>query len=256
MYRNVKLTIAYDGTDFCGWQRQDKQRSVQGCLEEAIAKVLGRDVRLIAAGRTDAGVHAKAQVANFLTADPTPPEALQYRIAPELPKDIQIVSSVEVPCSFHARFSAHEKTYRYVIATVEQLHPIYRNYVAHVTYDLDVGAMQAASKLFLGTHDFSAYQKSQRPQTTEMPETNQTSVRTIRAISVERGADDAFLEITCTADGFLHNQMRILCGTLVSLGRGVLTEEDIRASLDQRKENAKIGPTLAACGLYLEDIAY
>lgn len=255
MFQNVKLIVAYDGSGFSGWQLQEDARTVQGELQKAVDKALGRSTRLIASGRTDAGVHANRQVVNFLATSEIAAKNLKHHIARHLPPDIVVLSTEEVPIGFHARFSASEKTYRYRISTAKTLHPIYRNYVTHITYPLDIGAMRRAAQLFLGEHDFSPYSKAPIKSNKDLPPTNQTTIRTIRSFTVIDDLEKETIEILCTADGFLHNQMRILCGTLVSIGRGVLREDDIRDSLETGSRKG-CGPTLPSCGLYLENVTY
>lgn len=240
-----KLTIAYDGSDFFGWQRQPKHISIQEAIEEALACVFGQPVPIVGAGRTDTGVHAYGQVCHFDQDSNMPGPSLRYHIQKYLPRSILITHSQEVPDDFHARYSALSKTYQYVIHNENEMHPIYRNYRAHIDYDLDLKAMRKAASHLIGDHDYRSFMG---PRTGEV-----NTERSIDAIEILR--QDQSLIFTFKAQSFLRNQIRIMAGTLVDVGRGRLNPEAMRHII-QAKDRKAAGPTLAACGLYLMEIHY
>ena len=244
MIKNIRLKIAYDGSDFHGYQSQNDHRNVEDEVKKAIHKVTGENNRIIAAGRTDAGVHAKSQYVNFLTASPINPSAFNFHLDPYLPDDILALEAEEVDLGFHARFSAINKTYKYVIYTGKVMHPIYRKYMEHITYPLDISKMEEGLSILKGEHDFKAFMRADK----------NLEINTIRTI------DDCYLredknkiEIYFTANSFLHNQVRIMCGSLVELGRKKLSIDEFKAYFDNGK---KANPTLNPQGLYLWRINY
>ena len=246
MVKNILLKIGYDGTNFHGYQYQENLRNVESEVKKAIHKVTGENNRIIAAGRTDAGVHAYAQYINFLTATNINPRAFKYHIEPFLPDDIISLESKEVDLGFHARFSAKTKTYQYVIYRDKIMHPIYRNYMEHITYKLDLEKLQEGLDILKGEHDFKAFMRVDKD----------LEINTIRTIN------DAYfvetenkIEIYYKANSFLHNQVRIMSGTLIELARGKLSVDEFKkffASNNTKKAN----PALAASGLYLWSIDY
>lgn len=246
MVKNILLKIGYDGTNFHGYQYQEGLRNVESEVKKAIHKVTGENNRIIAAGRTDAGVHAYAQYINFLTASNINPRAFKYHIEPFLPDDIISLESKEVDLGFHARFSAKTKTYQYVIYRDKIMHPIYRNYMEHITYKLDLEKLQEGLDILKGEHDFKAFMRVDKD----------LEINTIRTL------DDAYfvanenkIEIYYKANSFLHNQVRIMSGALVELARGKLSVDEFKnyfASNNTKKAN----PSLAASGLYLWSIDY
>lgn len=242
--KNIQLVLAYDGTNFHGFQRQRDVRTVQLVVEEALEHLLGRKTRIIAAGRTDAGVHADGQVINFLTDGRLAPHGIAFLLAPYLPADVQAISSEEVPLSFHARFSAHDKTYRYELVTEKRLHPTQRHYKGHCTYPLDVERMRAALPLFLGEHEFSAFSRR---------DPRRSSRRILKTARLE--ARDGELRFRFTAESFLHRQVRCLVGALIAVGRGKLEEKTIENVL-KKGAASPIVPAASACGLYLESVSY
>lgn len=246
MIKNVRLKIAYDGTNFHGYQSQNELRNVEDEVKKAIHKVSGENNRIIAAGRTDAGVHANAQYVNFLTATNIDPNSFNFHLDPHLPDDILALEAREVPLDFHSRFSAVDKTYKYVIYTGKVMHPIYRNYMQHITYPLNTEKMREGLEIFKGEHDFKAFMRVDKD----------LEINTVRKI------DDAYLivedeklEVYFTANSFLHNQVRIMCGSLVELGRGRLTIDKFRKYFDKDNKR-RANPTLKAQGLYLWSINY
>jgi tRNA pseudouridine38-40 synthase len=244
--KNILLKIQYDGSGFSGYQIQPEKRSIQEELEKAIRKVTGENNRIIAAGRTDAGVHAIGQYVNFLTATKIRPDKISYHLVPFLPDDILVIWSKEVDLNFHARFSAHKKTYRYVISTKKILHPIYRNYMEHVTYDLDLDKLSQGLEILKGEHDFKAFMFSQKD----------AIINTRRRIDAAYFVKDGdMIELFFEGESFLHNQVRIMAGSLVELARGRISLEKFASYLDSdNKERAN--PTLGPGGLYLERIEY
>lgn len=242
--KNIRLVLAYDGTDFCGFQRQKEVRTVQAVVEEALSRLLRRKTRIIAAGRTDAGVHAEGQVVNFLTDGRLAPRGIAFQLAPYLPEDVQALFSEAVPLSFHARFSAHDKTYRYELATTQRFYPTQRHYQGHCTYPLDIERMRAALPLFLGEHDFSAFSR-------------QDSLRSPRRLlkAAQMEAYNSELRFRFTAESFLQRQVRCLVGALIEVGRGRLLKKEIEALLVQGATSPAV-PVAPACGLYLESVTY
>lgn len=244
--RNVRLIVEYDGTDFHGSQCQAPGvRTVQGVLVQALAETLGHVPKLIFASRTDAGVHAKGQCVNFTTASRIPIERLPLALATRLPPDVGIVKAEAVPATFHARFDALEKTYRYWIWQRPTPSPFARRFAWQVPWRLDVAAMQAAAESWIGRHAFDAFASAGRAQ--------RTSVRELRRLTVAH-VDDA-IEITASADGFLYNMVRILVGTLVEIGRGRRSAADAPAILASG-ERAQAGETAPPHGLCLLEVRY
>ena len=243
--RNIKLTIEYDGKDFNGWQKQPNKLNIQGTIEKAIESIVGHEVTLTASGRTDAGVHAWGQVANFKTTSKIPIEKIAIAINSNLKKSIRIKEAEEVAERFHSRLSCRKKTYRYIINNSKQGTAIYRNLEYHVSNDLDIEKMNEAAKFFEGEHDFKAFKASGT--------SSKNSVRTIYSADVYKKDERVFIELT--GSGFLYNMVRIISGTLVEVGRGKLKPEDIPGIIKaQKRENA--GKTLPAHGLYLVNVEY
>lgn len=244
--KNILLKIQYDGSGFSGYQIQPHKRSIQEELEKAIRKVTGENNRIIAAGRTDAGVHAYCQYVNFLTACKIKSDKFFFHLTPYLPDDILVLSSEKVDINFHARFSAHKKTYRYLISTKKILHPIYRNYMEHVTYKLDLDKLSQGMEILKGDHDFKAFMFTPKNA----------------IINTRRRIDEAYfiknedrLELFFEGESFLHNQVRIMAGSLVELARGRISLEKFKSYLNPEL-NERANPTLGPGGLYLERIEY
>ncbi len=239
------MIIAYDGTRYYGWEHQpNTDMTIQGKLESVLSQMTGEQIDVIGAGRTDAGVHAKSQYVNFLTASPINPSAFNFHLDPYLPDDILALEAREVDLGFHARFSAINKTYKYLIYTGKVMHPIYRKYMEHITYPLDISKMEEGLLALKGEHDFKAFMRADKNL-----EIN--TIRTIDDCYLREGKDK--IEIYFTANSFLHNQVRIMCGSLVELGRKKLSIDEFKAYFDNGK---KANPTLNPQGLYLWSINY
>lgn len=243
--RNIKLTIEYDGRDFNGWQKQPNKLNIQGNIENAIKAITGEEVELNASGRTDAGVHAYAQVANFKTNSNIPIEKFPIAINSKLKKSIIIKNAEEVDERFHSRLTCKRKTYRYVINNSIAGTAIYRNLEYHISTKLDIKKMQDAVKYFEGEHDFKAFKASGT--------SSKSSVRTIYDAKVYKVDEKIYIELT--GNGFLYNMVRIIAGTLVEVGLGKKLPEEIPQIIkDGKRENA--GKTLPAHGLYLLNVEY
>ncbi len=206
--RNIKLTIEYDGKKFNGWQKQPNKLNIQGEIENAIKEITGEEVELIASGRTDAGVYAFGQVANFKTNSNLPIEKFAIAINSRLKKSIIIKQAEEVDDRFHARYNAKQKTYRYIINNSKQGTAIYRDLECHIPIELNVEEMKKAAKYFEGEHDFKAFKASGT--------SSKSSVRTIYQAEVLKKGDRIYIELT--GNGFLYNMVRIISGTLVDVG--------------------------------------
>jgi tRNA pseudouridine38-40 synthase len=243
--RNIKLVIEYDGTNYWGWQTQENFPSIQEEIEKALHKVTGKKTVLYGSGRTDAKVHALGHVANFRTESSIPGERFRYALNIELPEDIKIISSQEVPMDFHARFSATHKRYVYRIYNGEPERPLLRNYTCHVKQPLDVELMKDAARYFVGTHDF----KSFRGRRSSI----KSSIRTVYSIEIERNGE--IIEIAVEGNSFLRNMVRIIAGTLIEVGAGQRDKEEIPEMIEDR-DRRSAGRTAPAQGLFLEKVYY
>ncbi|MGE3277403.1 MAG: tRNA pseudouridine(38-40) synthase TruA [Vicinamibacterales bacterium] len=243
--RVIKLTVAYDGTDFAGWQRQAEHRTVQAVLEAALEPVEGRRVAVAGAGRTDAGVHADGQVASFALDSAIPLTDLLRALNARLPADVRALAAEEAPEAFHARFSARLKTYHYRVCTQDVLPPLARRSAWHVPGRLDRAAMDRAAASLVGRHDFAAFQSSGSAV--------RTTVRELaRSVLVD---DPVGLRYEVCGTGFLRHMVRAIVGTLVEVGRGRLPADAVPALLDGR-DRAAAGPTAPPQGLVLHEVAY
>ena len=243
--RNLRLDICYDGTRYRGWQRlPGKDDTIQGKLETALSRILGEPIEISGSGRTDAGVHARGQVANFhCESTMTAPEILE-NLRRYLPEDIGIYSCRDVSERFHARLNAKEKTYRYRIWNSEQPCVFERRFVTVMPEALDVDAMNRAARHLLGQHDFAAFCGNAKMK--------KSTVRFIRSLTVDRHGEE--IHITVTGNGFLHNMVRIIVGTLVEAGRGERTAESIPALFGGKR--AQAGFLVPAQGLCLMEVMY
>ncbi|NLW52954.1 MAG: tRNA pseudouridine(38-40) synthase TruA [Tissierellia bacterium] len=245
MIKNIKITFAYDGAEFSGLQTQKGLKTVQEEIEKAIYKITNKKSRLVTAGRTDAGVHAIKTVANFLTNSQIPAEAFKYHLTKYLPDSIVMIDSCDMDLSFHSRFSAKSKLYKYIVYNDEFMHPNLRKTYAHVTYKLDIENMQNAANLLVGKHDFKAFTKYEN-----------RDVNTIRSIDrIDIYQKDKLIYFEFEAESFLYNQVRIMVGTLINIGRGHREVEYIKELLESR-DRLKAGMTISPYGLYLVEIKY
>ena len=251
MARNLKLVLAYDGYDFAGWQVQPERATIQGTLASALERLTGEKILPQGSGRTDAGVHALAQVVSMTIESPIPVANLRVALNDVLPPAIRITSVEEVPGGFHARKSASAKTYRYRIFRGEICPPFLARYVYHHPYPLDEASMSAAAEIVIGEHDFTSFAAVD-------PETRKESipvdnVRTIYASDWRRDGEE--LIYTVRGNGFLHHMVRNLVGTFLMIGKGNLKREDLRRILDLRDRSAA-SATAPASGLFLVSVEY
>ena len=242
-----KLTISYDGSDFYGFQRQRGLISVQQCLEEALSTKLNAPVTTVCAGRTDAGVHALGLVVHF-DSNQILPADFGFRLNPLLPESIAVLSCKQVPDTFHARFSAKKKTYRYDIYLSKIHAPLKRRYAHICVYDLNVENMKKACACLAGEHDFRSFALAESVR-------GKSTVRTIYDIHIEEGEGGKLLSLFVTGNGFLHNMVRAIAGTLIDVGRGRFSPEDMQSILESR-DRRRAGKTVEGCGLFLVSVEY
>jgi tRNA pseudouridine38-40 synthase len=268
--RNLRLILSYDGSDFAGWQVQPNRTTVQGALASAIGRLSGENVLPQGSGRTDAGVHALAQVANFTTMSVIPLENWMKALNDTLPPSIRVLEVAEAAPEFHARKSARAKTYRYRIYRGAICPPFLARYVWHYPYPLEESVMVAAASVVVGQHDFTSFaavdpERVERMAAEENIETSNarttnartsprtTNVRTIFSSRWTRDGEE--LIYTVRGSGFLHHMVRNLIGTFLLAGKETLTLEDVRRILEARERTAA-GPTAPASGLYLVAVEY
>lgn len=244
---NFRITIAYDGAPYVGWQRQPTGPSVQGLIEEALAELDGRAVTVHGAGRTDAGVHALGQVASFSLVRDTTADVVVRALNNKLPLEIRVREAEEVPASFHARFSAKTKTYRYRILNADVLDPFERAYAWHVLGRLDVAAMAEAARMVEGLHDFAAFQG--------VGGKTGSTAREILTSEIVAGSQSGLLTYDVTGKGFLRHMVRAIVGTLVEIGRGRQRPGWIRDVIASR-DRVQAGQTAPAHGLFLVSVDY
>jgi len=249
--RNLKITLAYDGSEFSGWQVQPDRRTVQATLAAALERVTGERMMPQGSGRTDAGVHALAQVASCSIANPIPPQNLVIALNDVLPPSVRVICVEEVTPDFHARKSARAKTYRYRIYRGDICPPFLARYVYHHPYPLDEAAMAAAAREVMGEHDFTSFAAVDPEKGTEPDEAS--AVRTVFSSQWSREAEE--FVYTVRGSGFLHHMVRNLVGTFLLVGKGSLTPADISGILAARNRSAG-GPTAPASGLYLVSVEY
>ncbi len=253
--RNVLITVEYDGKNFSGWQLQPELRTVQGVLEEALSKFTGTEIQISGTSRTDSGVHALGQCASFKGDFTIPLDNLMRAVNNYLAGgmnaiqpigDVRIVDIKEMPLDFHARFDCKGKTYRYVICNDKEMPVFRKDYCYLVKHPLDIDLMKKGAEYIVGTHDFKAFQAAgSQPR--------ETTVRTIKALTVEKVEGDVVIEVT--GDGFLYNMVRIIVGTLVDVGHGKKKPEDVKSIIESLDRN-NAGHTAPACGLYLKEIYF
>jgi len=247
MNYNFKLTIEYDGTQYCGWQRQPNGLSIQQTIETALQTMCHQRITLIGSGRTDAGVHARGQVANFHTDANISPEAFQKGLNSLLPEDVVIRECSLVPDTFHARFDVKSKIYRYQIRNHPIPDAIGRQYAWWLRSPLDVNAMKKASLHFVGRKDFKAFEGTGSPRA--------HSIRNVMNATCDQNAADKLIFIEIEAEGFLRYMVRNIVGTLVAVGMGKITPEQI-APLFETKDRNQAPPTAPAHGLCLIRVNY
>ncbi len=262
--RTIRLTLAYDGSQFAGWQVQPDARTVQGELESAIERLTGERPRVLSAGRTDAGVHALGQMASFCIESTIPGEKWRPALQGLLPADVAVLQSEDAPDGFHATYSAKSKRYRYLIHSAIVDDPFLRRYAWRIGSPLDLAAMQEAARALIGRHDFRCFE-------TEWPN-KATSVRTVFDANLEHLAEwpgwsgqplkahqpsdrSPFIAFEIEADGFLYNMVRAIVGTLVNIGRGKW-EPDIMERIIAAQDRSLAGETAPPQGLYLVHVRY
>lgn len=244
--KRIKLVVAYDGTEYCGWQLQPNGITIEEVLNREISGLTGEDIRVIGASRTDSGVHALGNVAVFDTESPIPPERLSYALNQRMPEDIVIVKSEEVPPDWHPRYqNAITKTYEYHIYNAPVPNPMKRRMAAFVSYPLDIERMREGAAWLVGEHDFVSF-CNVRTNTSD-------TIRTVHEISVDKNGEE--IRIRITGNGFLYNMVRIIAGTLIRVGRGFYAPDKVKEILEAGKRT-EAGVTAPPQGLVLVEIRY
>ena len=243
---NYKLTIQYDGGRYKGWQRLGNgENTIQEKIEKVLSELVGRKIEIIGCSRTDAGVHAIAQIANFKLSENLTESEIKNYLNKYLPQDISIIDVTIVPESFHARYNAKDKVYLYKIWNKEYANPFMRKYSMHVEKKLDVSRMKKAAEYFIGEHDFTAFSNAKSKK--------KTMVREIYSINIEKDSD--FVQIRVRGNGFLYNMVRRIVGTLIEVGLSEVDFENIPTIINSKERN-QAGYIADACGLYLEKIDF
>ena len=243
--KRVKLVVAYDGTNYHGWQVQDNGITIEEVLNRTISELVQEDIKVIGASRTDAGVHACGNVAVFNTESRIPGDKFSFALNQRLPEDIRIQESCEVDADFHPRYADTVKTYEYNILNRRFELPSKRLYAAFCYYPMDIERMNQAAAYLVGEHDFKSFCSAGAQV--------QTTVRTIYAVNVTK--EDDMVHIRITGNGFLYNMVRIIAGTLMQVGTGLMEPERVKEILEAR-DRSKAGPTAVAKGLALVEIRY
>ena len=243
--KRVKLVVAYDGTNYHGWQVQDNGITIEEVLNRTISELVQEDIKVIGASRTDAGVHACGNVAVFDTESRIPGDKFSFALNQRLPEDIRIQESCEVDADFHPRYADTVKTYEYNILNRRFELPTKRLYAAFCYYPMDIERMNQAAAYLVGEHDFKSFCSAGAQV--------QTTVRTIYAVNVTK--EDDMVHIRSTGNGFLYNMVRIIAGTLMQVGTGLMEPEQVKEILEAR-DRSKAGPTAVAKGLTLVEIRY
>lgn len=244
--RNIRLTIQYEGTNYAGWQSQKNAKSIQDVMSSALKEILGHKVTLIGSGRTDAGVHALGQVANFKTRSRIPVKNIQMALNSVLPKDIVISGAEETKHGFNAQRSAKSKLYRYTVVNGDFIDPFIRRFAARSFYRLDIARMRKAAALMVGRHDFRAFRATDGDREKE-------SVRRIISLGINK--DGNVISFFVEADGFVYNMVRNIVGTLIEVGRGKFSLGRVKELLAE-KDRRLCGPTMPAKGLCLVKVSY
>lgn len=248
MARNFKLTIEYDGTDFCGWQIQKNgERTVQAEVTKACETIFKQKVTVIASGRTDSGVHARGQVIHFHVDTRMRPLEVLKALNSRLPQDIAVLNVKEVRDSFHSQYSVKTKTYRYCVLNAKQRSVFENRYAYFYPYVLDIKAMRMGARILCGRHDFKAFQAH------DPLRADKDTVRTIKSIKIKKEGDKILIDVS--ADGFLYKMVRNIAGSLISLGAGQIAMSDLSNILES-KERAKAPATAPAYGLCLQEVKY
>ena len=243
--RNIRLTIAFDGTAYCGWQIQNSKPSIQGAVSAALAGITCEAISLTGSGRTDAGTHARGLVANFFTGSKIPAARFMLALNSMLPRDIRILAARNVPADFHARKSARSKIYRYQIYCGKILPPHLLREYFHFPYAFDFDCMAAAARLFLGEHDFASYAKTGSGVS--------NTIRRIFRCDLMRQGSRVYL--TVEGNGFLHHMVRNMAGTLLEVGQGRISLTDF-AALFEKRDRTQAGFTAPSHGLILVKVRY
>lgn len=243
--RNIMLTISYDGSLFFGFQKQKNIVTVQGEIEDALKKITGENINIISAGRTDRGVHSLRHIINFHTESNVGVFNFKTALNHFLPIGVRVLDSKEVSENFHSRFDAKMKTYKYILNLDEVMDPIYYNYKANFPYPLDIEKMERAKEYFIGRKSFKAFMG---------PRTGNTNpIREINSFEIYKENNDLIFLIK--GQSFIRNQVRIMVGTLVDIGRGLIEEDELERILDS-EDRTRAGVTLSPNGLYLMEILY
>lgn len=243
--RRIKLTVAYDGTEYCGWQKQPNGITVEEVLNRAICRLTGEEIQVIGASRTDSGVHAMGNVAVFDTESSIPGDRFAMALNQRLPEDILVVKSEEVALDFHPRYCNTRKTYEYHILNTKVPMPTKRHTNYFVSFPLDMEAMRQAAEYLVGEHDFASF--------CNIKSQVESTVRTIYSLELTKQGEEITIRIT--GNGFLYNMVRIIVGTLVRVGRGYYRPEQVKEILDA-KQRTEAGVTAPPQGLFLVEIAY
>ena len=244
--KRIRIFVAYDGTNYCGWQVQPNGVTIEEKLNKSLARLTGEEIRIIGASRTDSGVHALGNVAVFDTESSIPPERFAYALNQRLPEDIVVVRSDEVPADWHPRYQENiSKTYEYHIYNAKSKNPLRRRYAAFVSFPLDIEKMREGAAYLMGTHDFASF--------CCIRSNVEDTVRTIDDIQIRQEGPEITLKVS--GSGFLYNMVRIIAGTLIRVGRGFYTPEMVREILEAR-ERTSAGVTAPPEGLVLVEVCY
>jgi tRNA pseudouridine38-40 synthase len=244
--RNIKLLMEYDGTNYRGWQVQSEGLTVQGIVEKKLREITGEDIHLVGSGRTDSGVHAFGQVANFKTKSRLDVHAILRALNSLLPPDIVIRKAEEVEESFHARKQSRSKIYQYRILNRDLRSAFHHKYAWHLSLKLDLEEMRKATRILIGEHDFSSFRSVGSP--------TRTTIRKVIRAGWKMGRD-GLLQFEIEANGFLKQMVRAMVGTLVEVGKGKINSEEFRKILESG-DRKKAGPTAPAHGLFLIEVKY
>ena len=244
--KRVKLIVAYDGTNYCGWQIQPNGITIEQVLNENLSKLLGEEITVTGASRTDSGVHSMGNVAIFDTETRMPADKISFALNQRLPEDIVVQDSCEVPSDWHPRYQDNiSKTYEYHIYNAQMPNPLKTRYCTFVSFPLDIGAMREGAKYLIGAHDFVSF--------CNIRTNTQDTVRTVYDLTIEKKGDEIVLRIT--GNGFLYNMVRIIAGVLIRVGRGFYTPEKVKEILEAKVHTSE-GATALPNGLVLVKIDY